>query len=100
MWGNNRKIFMRKELQGSNSKDFQDNGEYFEASCNNKSDEEWSWKWQVYADIHRDISVVVNCKDDAHKGIGKITEGYLPNLRTKQVIFQYEGSPGEVVTRT
>ena len=34
------RFFMRKELQGSNSKDFRDIGEYFEASCNNKSDEE------------------------------------------------------------
>ena len=34
------RFFMRKELQGSNSKDFRDNGEYFEASGNNKSDEE------------------------------------------------------------
>jgi hypothetical protein len=34
------RFFMRKELQGSNSKDFWNNGEYFEASCNNKSDEE------------------------------------------------------------
>jgi hypothetical protein len=34
------RFFMRKELQGSNSKDYRDNGEYFEASCNNKSDEE------------------------------------------------------------
>ena len=33
-------FFMRKELQGSNSKDFWDIGEYFKASCNNKSDEE------------------------------------------------------------
>jgi hypothetical protein len=73
---------MRKELQGSKLKGFRDNGEYFEASCNNKSDEEWSWEWQMYADIHRDISVVVNCKGDAHTGIGKIIEGYLPNLLT------------------
>ena len=34
------RFFMRKELQGSNSKDFRDIGEYFEASCSNKSDEE------------------------------------------------------------
>ena len=34
------RLFMRKELQGSNSEDFRDNGEYFEASCNHKSDEE------------------------------------------------------------
>jgi hypothetical protein len=34
------RFFMREELQGSNSKDSRDNGDYFEASCNNKSDEE------------------------------------------------------------
>jgi hypothetical protein len=34
------RFFMRKELQGSNSRNFRNNGEYFEASCNNKSNEE------------------------------------------------------------
>jgi hypothetical protein len=34
------RFFERKELQGSNSKDFRNNGEHFKASCNNKSDEE------------------------------------------------------------
>ena len=51
-------------------KDSRDNGEYFEASCNDKSDEEWSWEWQVHADIHRDISVAVNYKGDEHKFSG------------------------------
>ena len=41
------KFFMQKELQGSNSKDFWDNEEYFEAFCNNKSNEKWWYEWQV-----------------------------------------------------
>ena len=54
----------------------------------------------MHADIHRDISVAVNCKADEHKGLGEKIEGYPQNLLTKQVIFQNEGSPREIVTRT
>jgi hypothetical protein len=47
-------------------------GKCFGVSCNNKSNGECLYEWQVYVVIHRDLSVVGNCKGGGHKGLGKL----------------------------
>ena len=54
--------------------DSQNIGEYFGVSCNNKSNWEWMYERQVYVAIHRDLSVVGNCKGGGLKGSRKTSE--------------------------
>jgi hypothetical protein len=43
--------------------------------------------------IHRDLSVVRNCKDSGHKGLGNFEE-YPRSLLMKQAIIWHEGLSG------
>ena len=61
------RLFRRKRAARQSEKGFSKVGEYFWVSCNNKSNREWLYEWQVYVVIHKDISVPGNCKSDGHK---------------------------------
>ena len=62
-----RGIQVTKNNKAVSSKDSRNNRANFGVSCNNKINWETLYEWQVYVFIHRDLSVVGNCKSNGHK---------------------------------
>ena len=89
-----RDIHVVKNCKAVSLKDFWNNRENFEVSCNNKINWETLYEWRVYVVIHRSLSM---------EGIAKAmntssrvnSEEYLQGLHVPQTIIINKGLSGE-----
>ena len=91
-------LFRWKRAARQSEKGFSKVGEYFRVSCNNKKG--WKYERRGYAVIHKDSTVLRDCKRNQHKFSGVDRRISSKSSGEAGNHPEWRGSPGKVVTRT